>query len=139
MNKLKLLSEYGLFLKNKQIEDLAEENRKFIIRADLNVLKLCKEISVEDFIKMSVKNLLELLTGLEEGKLTSETIEKTLRLELEALPGLRPEHIGANDLLSIYTAQKHALIKFIPKFTTEPDLMMEIIEELEFTFLKAID
>ena len=139
MDRVKLLSEYGSFLKNNYLEQLAEENHRFLSSANLHLIKSCQGCSVENLLEMSLKNLTELLTAFEENKVTIEIIAEILKLELEALPGIKPEFIEANDLLSIYTAQKQALICFIPKFTSDNQVMMKLIEELEFTFLQAMD
>ncbi|MBC7474696.1 MAG: hypothetical protein H7263_10425 [Candidatus Sericytochromatia bacterium] len=139
MDRIKLLSEYGSFLKKNYLDQLAEENRQFLSKVNLHLIKSCQRCSVEDLLKMSLINLTDLLTAFEEGKVTEEIIADILKLELEALPGIKPEFIESNDLLSIYTAQKQALICFIPKFTSDNQVMMVLIEELEFTFLRSMD
>lgn len=139
MNKVKLLSEYGSFLKNNFLEQLAKENHNLLCEEDIHPLKLCKDFSVEDLLEMSVTNLTKLLEAFEEGKITKEIIAEILKLELEALPGVKPEHVEPNDLLTIYTAQKQALIAFIPEFTKDIKVVIELSKELEKTFLFALD
>src|SRR5690606_28281175 len=113
MDRAKLLSEFGAFLKKNYLKQLAEENRKFLFDNKVHPIKLCQDISEEDLLKMSILNLTELLSVLAKGHVTEEAIADILRLELEALPGVKPENIESNDLLSVYTAQKQALISFI--------------------------
>ncbi|MBC7473972.1 MAG: GHKL domain-containing protein [Candidatus Sericytochromatia bacterium] len=139
LDKIKLLSRYCSFLKNNYLEQVAEENRHFLSKVNLQLLKLSKDLSVEDLLQMSTINLKNLLSAFEDGKITDKILVEILKLELETLPGLKSEHIESNDLLSIYTAQKQALISFIPKFTSDTHIMMDLIQALEFTFLKAID
>ena len=139
MDRVKLLADYGSYLKKNHLDSLAEENRQFLSRLDLHLLKSGKEFSIEELLKMSVTNLARLLESFEKGKITRVIISKILKLELEALPGVKPENISSNDLLSIYTAQKQAVLCFIPKFTKDEEIRNTLTEELELTFLMAMD
>ena len=137
LDKVRLLSEYGSFLKNNYLDELSEKNRSLLSKISLYPLQLLRRFSLEDLLKVSITNLKELLTAFEEKRVTD--IDKVLKLKLEALPGIKPENIESTDLLGIYTAQKQALFYFIPKFTADTQVMMNLIEELEFTFLQATD
>lgn len=139
MDRVQLLSEYGSFLKNNYIDQLTEENRQFLGRLNFQPIKLSQGFSLDNLLKISIKNLTELLTAFEKGEVTDEIITEILKLELESLLGVKPEHIEPKDLLSIYTAQKQAVISFIPKFTTDTEVMMMLIQELEYTFLCTME
>src|SRR5690606_26256597 len=56
------------------------------------------------------------------------------------LPWISKDHIGAADIALLYNARKHTLYKFLPRYTTDFNEILNIINEIEnfYTFQEIL-
>ncbi len=133
------LKDFASFLKKNFLTELAKENIQRVRKLDIPLMRFFSHMSERELLEASIIGLNTFLTDIEEGKAV-ETAEKNLELwEADKLPGISQDSLEPSDLVLVYVAQKQALFDFIPKFTQDPLIIINIIHSLEDFYMKTQD
>jgi signal transduction histidine kinase len=135
MERAQLLHEYADFLKRNYVNELEKENRNYLDRLGVPLQRLYKHLSVEKLMELKPEKISTLLNSMEKVKVDGEEPGIVLEQELEAIKALVKENLEPSGLLKLYTAQKQALFRFIPEFTSDAKTMHALVEEIEHTFM----
>jgi PAS domain S-box-containing protein len=125
------LSAYLAFVKKNKLEEVARESLHLSRELKIPLLELFKDLPDEVIIPRSMKSMSDFADQLADGSFISRQKENLQKWEDDKLEGVSKDQIQPTDLVLIYTAQKKALHKFIPAYTSDPELIIKIINELE--------
>jgi PAS domain S-box-containing protein len=125
------LKEYFTFLYNNHLKELSFEDLKRNKELDLPLLKYFAHLSEKELAELSEKGMKEYLLNLIEDK-AIPLIHKSMEdWKADRLPGISRDQVIATDIVLIYNARKHTLVKFLPRYTQSPEKIVTIVNELE--------
>lgn len=124
------LSKLAGFILENHLEEYAERYAAEAKAAKVPLLRFFEHLSEKEFANMIRESVRKFLTELKEGRALEAAAESRKNWEEDKLPGFSKKQIKPSDLVLIYTAQKFALYDFIPRFTRDVDLAMQITKEL---------
>jgi PAS domain S-box-containing protein len=126
----KLIS-YLNFIKANHLEDAAKKSIKVSREMDFPLMRMFAHIPDEVLVPQSMKSIGDLVTNLQDGSYLEKQKESLQKWEDDKLEGISKNDIQPTDLVVIFAAQKKALHSFLPLYTKDPQLIIEIINELE--------
>ncbi|MNS17504.1 Signal transduction histidine-protein kinase BarA [compost metagenome] len=130
-----MLRQFARYLKDHHLEALAQENLRRSRALDTPVLRLLTGIPEPQLLAMIGAAMEQFLTDLIEDKIL-ETAAKNLQdWEEDKMAGVRRDEISPSDLVLMYTANKQALIAFIPHFAPDAATAIPLVDELEAKML----
>lgn len=133
------LAEYASYLCRQRLDDVAAVNHENIMALDLPVMRLFADQPAAVLLASSRQGLEKLLRDLEHGT-ALEAAREVLRLwAADELPGIPKGSLSAGDLVRTATAQKSALLAFLPDYTAEVPRAMAVVHGLEEHFRQVQD
>jgi PAS domain S-box-containing protein len=140
MENLKTFSKY---LRTRYLPELTKEYLEIIQSLEIPIVKLIMEknlfpgMNEEKGFEMAKLGLEKFLNSIEQETLFEEA-KKGLELwEQDKIPGISKHDIHPSDIVLIYSAQKIALLKFLPLYTVEVSEAIDITVELESYYMKV--
>ncbi len=126
------LIKFLSYIKDTRLEEAARESLRISREMDFPLMKLFASVPDEVLIPQSMKSLRDFAGQLEDGTYREVQEENLRKWEEDRLDGGIPkESIQPTDLVLIYVAQKKALHRFIPDYTSDPKEVIGIVDELE--------
>lgn len=128
------------FLKYIQVhhlQDVAKASLKEAKTMDLPLLKLFAHIPEEALLQQSVKGINDFVENLIDGTYQQKQIANLKLWEEDKLPGLSKDSIEPTDLVLAFVIQKRAYFKFIPEYTGDSQLAIDIVLEMEALHLSS--
>jgi signal transduction histidine kinase len=136
---MRSLKEFAAFVREHHLEAAAAENLRIAQEMNFPLMRLFAHLPDEQLFAMSCAGLRDFLTFLIDGT-ALEKAEESMRLwELDELPGISRNSVDVSDLVYVYTAQKRALIRFLPLFTEKTSESVSVINELDTYYSKVQD
>ncbi|MFN6946491.1 MAG: PAS domain-containing protein, partial [Cytophagaceae bacterium] len=134
--KISKLPSYARFILENHLDELTLEDLRFAKEIDLPLLKLLAEQTnnqVFEFIKISSGNI---LLEIAEGKAIEGAIEQNKKFEANQLENIPSERVLLEDVSLTFFVKKQSLFKFIAKYTSDPEEILELVQEIEnyYTF-----
>ncbi len=126
-----LLRDYATHLKRHHLEALTAENLRLLREYDTPLLKLVRHKSEAELMAQSLGAMAQSLADLETGDTWARAVDSLQKWQADELPGLSKRDVQPGDLVLVYTAQKQALLKFLPTYTSDAETVVVITLELE--------
>lgn len=136
---MKLLKEFAAFVRDNHLEAAATGNLQIAQEMNFPLMQLFAHLPHEQLLAMSCEGLRDFLTSLVEGTALQKAEESMRLWEMDELPGISRNSVDVADLVYVYTAQKRALIRFLPLFTDRTSEVVGIINELDTYYSKVQD
>jgi PAS domain S-box-containing protein len=131
-----MLRDYALFLKQHHLEAVAVENLRLVRALDVPLLRLFAHLTDDQLLQMTIAGMATFLTDLAEDRAV-ETAAKSLEAwEKDEMPGVPQDAIQPGDLVMVYVAQRQALMKFLPLYTSDVAMAMGIVNQLEAYYMQ---
>jgi PAS domain S-box-containing protein len=129
---MKTIKDLASFIKKEHFKEFSKRYLEFVISLDVPILKLFSHLSKDEMLQLGEKPNTEFLESLEENTVKDKAKEALMKWEKNELEGnISKEEIQLSDLVLIYSAQKKALLTFLPDFTNEIQEAMSLTLELE--------
>jgi PAS domain S-box-containing protein len=126
------LTEFLAFINTECLEDAAKETLRIAKEIDFPLMRLFMHLPDETLVEMGIKSLAEFAASMADGTFMEKQAANLKKWEDDKMEGgISKENIQPTDLIMVYTTQKKALHKFIPRFTKDPEEIIEIVNDLE--------
>lgn len=125
---------YSRYILDHQLEEFAEEQYELAIALDLPLLKHLKQFDRQQLIEIYKASMTEYLQYLSENKGNDLTELSMIRWEANQLGVIGKFELVAEDITLLNYLRGKAFRKFIPFFTTELDVVLTLVDEVD-TFL----
>lgn len=125
------------FITESHLEAAARENIKTAREMNLPLMKLFEHLPEEQLLAQSMQGIKDFYTSLADGSYLQRQAESMRLWEEDKLPGIPKDSIKPSDLVLIYAVQKKGYFKFLPAYTSDSQLVVDIIQELDDIYLDA--
>jgi PAS domain S-box-containing protein len=126
------LTQFLAFVKDELIEEAAKESLRVSKELDFPLMRMFNHLPNEILIEMTKKSIREFADSMADGTYMEKQLGNLKKWEEDKLEGgITKDQIQPTDLVLVYAAQKKAMHKFIPRFTREPEKIIEIVNDLE--------
>src|SRR6185312_1001003 len=131
------LIEFLKYVRDNHVEELARESIKNSKEMKLPILKLFEHLPEEALIQQSIKGTHDFVDTLVDGTYQEKQMANLKLWEEDKLPGISKDSIEPTDLVLIYIIQKKGYFKFIPQYTKDVQLAIDIVLEMEQLHLSS--
>ncbi len=131
------LIDFLKFIQKNHIEEVARQSLKDSREMNLPILKLFAHVPDEVLIPQSIKGINDFVDSLVDGTYAEKQLASLKLWEEDKLPGIKKEDIEPTDLVLIYVIQKKGYFKFIPLYTKDSQLAIDIVMEMEALHLAS--
>lgn len=122
------------YLRAQHLPALAAAYTAMLWDLDVPTMRLARNLSADVLQATQETQLDAFLSSLADGSALA-VAEATLRAwEADELPGVRRDEIEPGDLVNIYYAQRQAMMRFVPGFTTDVGEALAIVSALDTHF-----
>lgn len=125
------LTKYLLFIKDHHIEEVAQDNLRNARAMNLPLMKLVEGMPEEMLIKQTQKSIRDFADQMADGTYLEKSSEALKKWENDELPELKNHSIEAEDLVLIYPLQRKMFYNFLPRYTSDTQLALDILQELD--------
>lgn len=123
-----LLPGFAAFIIQNHSEEFLSFSRKMLRDLDIPLLR---RISLEEGDALADKSNMELLTSL-SSRNPAQHIEKAIdRWRAGQFPKTKRNHFVVDDVTGIGHARKLSFLKFLPRYTSDPDTIVAICAEID--------
>jgi len=134
---MKKLIDYLQYIRKNHLKDVATETLRASKAMDIPILKLFAHIPDEVMLAQSMKGINDFVDSLLDGTHEEKQIANLKLWEEDKLPGIPKDSIEPTDLIMIYLIQKEGYFKFIPLYTKDVQLAIDIVMEMEQLHLSS--
>jgi len=134
---MKKLIDYLQYIRKNHLKDVATETLRASKAMDIPILKLFAHIPDEVMLAQSMKGINDFVDSLLDGTHEEKQIANLKLWEEDKLPGISKDSIEPTDLIMIYLIQKEGYFKFIPLYTKDVQLAIDIVMEMEQLHLSS--
>jgi two-component system sensor histidine kinase/response regulator len=131
------LIDFLKFIQKNHIEEVARQSLKDSREMNLPILKMFAHVPDEVLIPQSIKGINDFVDSLVDGTYAEKQLASLKLWEEDKLPGIKKEDIEPTDLVLIYVIQKKGYFKFIPLYTKDSQLAIDIVMEMEALHLES--
>ncbi len=137
------LKNFSKYLRTRYLPELTKEYLQIIQSLEIPIVKLIMEkklypgMNEEKSFELAKAGLEKFLNSIEKETLFEEAKRGLEQWEQDKIPGISKHDIKPSDLVLIYSAQKIALLKFLPLYTVEVSEAIDITVELENYYMNV--
>lgn len=130
---MKELQKFSTYLRTNHLVPVAKENLRLAKTMNIPLMKLpaIANLTEKQLLEMGTASMNKFLISLEDNSAYKIAAESLKNWEKDKLPGISKYDIQPADLILVYAAQKKALMKFLPPYTTNAKKAIKVIDELE--------
>ncbi|MFN3429781.1 MAG: sensor histidine kinase [Candidatus Sericytochromatia bacterium] len=125
------MRDFVLYLKDHHLQDVAMENLRLVREMDVPLLRLVADLSEAQIVEQTVAGMDKFLTDMATNAALDTARASLAAWEADQLPGVPKDMIEPSDLVLVYTAQKRAILMFLPHFTQDVAVALAIVTQLE--------
>jgi signal transduction histidine kinase len=125
------LIEFLQYVRKNHVEALAKETLRDCREMDVPLLKLFANVPEEVLLAQSIKGIHDFVDSLMQGTYEQKQLDNLKLWEEDKLPGISKNSISPTDLVFIYLIQKRAYFNFIPQYTKDTQLAIDIVLAME--------
>lgn len=125
------------FITENHLEAAARENIATARAMNLPLMKFFEHLPEDQLLAQSMQGIRDFYTSLADGSYLQRQAESMRLWEEDKLPGIPKDSIKPSDLVLIYAVQKKGYFKFLPAYTTDSQLVIDIVQELDKIYLEG--
>lgn len=125
------VKKYSRYLLQNRLDDISRENIRMLEEHKLPLLGAFSHLSKEELFVMTRSSLEQFLTDVEQDTSLANAIVTILRWKENKIPGIERNTVKAVDLIIVYSIRKQLFLKFLPDYTTDCQVFVAIMQELE--------
>lgn len=128
------LKNYAKFVLDSHLDNATSENISSARKLNLPLLKVLAHLSEEQLFEVSKEGLKNFIESINLGTAIETTHSSIQNWKLNQLPNVGKTEISGTDLIFIYSIRKRSLIKLLPFYTKDGNLILDLVNELEELF-----
>ncbi|HYE53198.1 MAG TPA: PAS domain-containing protein, partial [Chitinophagaceae bacterium] len=129
--------DFARFLLENHLQDFVEETLRLLRQMKLPLLQHLQSMPEADVIAHSTTNAAELLQHLSENRASEQIDQFRKRWLANQMAMLDRDDVAAEDVPGISFIRKQGFLKFLPLYTSDTELMLDIISEIDRYILVA--
>lgn len=133
-----IIQEYAKHLKTHLLKELAAEELTLLRQMDVPLLRLLSLKPESEIVQWLLQRETAFLSAMEAGRAKEWDIERLHQWEQDAIPGIPKGGLHASDVILFHTAQRSALLRFVARFTTDPNKKVQLLGEIEAHFTAVL-
>ena len=130
-SKLVFLKEYSIFVRSSKLEEFVAAYIDNIHSSNVPLPSYFSHITPEQLNASARLGILKLLNSVESGVAIEDVKQKLDNWKKKGFSGIPREAISLKDVTLIYLAQKLAFQTFLPSYTTDIEVAVKVINEIE--------
>lgn len=137
--KFKLLPAFADYILKNKLREFTKEQLKLTFEVDLPVLKYydLSMYSEEQLIELSIPTYREFFNAAKENKLKEHLADAIKKWETNQLPNITRDQLVVEDITLATYIRKKALLAFIHDYTTDVNIAIELVKEIDDYTLQA--
>jgi len=125
------IKDYVSFIKNNKLEDCISQYLMNLYSFNMAVPKYFAHLSQEQAVENARITILKLLKGIESGIAIEEVKQNLANFKNNEVSGIPANAVKLQDITLIYSAQKLALLSFLPYYTKDVSAATQVVSEVE--------
>ncbi|MDB5096457.1 MAG: multi-sensor hybrid histidine kinase, partial [Cyanobacteria bacterium RYN_339] len=126
---MNILRNYASGLQQVYLEQLAETQVRISRQLRVPLLRLCPDDAALRAI--ALESITRKLEAIAEGQEYEQAVALLRAWEADEIPGLPKESVATDDIVLGFSAEKLALLHFLPSYTEDPAVILALTTELE--------
>jgi PAS domain S-box-containing protein len=132
-----MLSAFATYLRDHHFEEMVEEELRLVTQMQMPLLRIFPE--TDGLRRVVTETLRAKLAAMVDGVEYEQAFAGIRAWEADALPGVPREAIAATDIVLAYSAEKQALLRFLPGFAQGLESALALTTELERHYTQVTD
>jgi len=133
----KHLPRFARFIREQHLEQYIRVQLSGARELNTPLLRIFDSLSDEDIIKASMPGHIEFLQAAEENRLGALLEESSRKWINDQLEGISRDAIEAEDITQVSYLRKNAMMHYIPLYTSEMTVALELVREIDQCQLEA--
>jgi PAS domain S-box-containing protein len=125
------LTKYLSFIRENYLQEVAKDNLRNAIEMNLPIMRMVEGIPEDILLEQGQKSIRDFADQLADGTYVEKQAESLRKWENDELPELKQHSIEPEDLVLIYPLQRKMFYNFLPRYTGDTQLAMDILQELD--------
>lgn len=131
------LPGFAIFLRDHHLSEFVREQLKISREIEVPLLKYFESIPESQLIEMSKISSAEFLTFIGDNKIKEQIQDALNKWQSNQLPKVARDQIVAEDITLVSYMRKQAFLTFLPSYTSDPQLIINIIREIDAYILES--
>jgi hypothetical protein len=132
-----MLSGYIAYLRRHLLRDLAEENVRALYTLQPPIMQHIAAGPREELLLRTEAGLAAKLEAWEQDQAMAYELGRVKAWEAGQLPDLPPDDVQVTDFVLMFTAQKQAMLAFLPGYTDDEAMRLAIRQALDEHYAAA--
>lgn len=129
--KFQYFKNFSEFLLQHHLEDFVKKDLERAKQYEVPLLKFFEHLPYEDLYALSKKGVVKYLEDIIQGNALEAIEQSNKDWRNNSLPGISQNQIVASDITLIYNVRKHVLFDFLPLYTDDMELIINLVKEIE--------
>lgn len=125
------LKAFALFILENHLDEFAEMSLTLSRKRKIPLLKYLTNVQPTELKALVRKSNSDLLTSLSEGKSKEHTQATVRRWMSDQLPVVERDQVVVEDITLVNRVRKELFLHFIPKFTKDMSVVIQLINEID--------
>jgi len=134
--KFSVIPEFARFILDNHLDDYIRKEVSISRAMNIPLWEQFRGVSDEDIISNSKEYYTKFLSCLAENSCRQHLQDAINSYRLDLLTHVNREMITAEDLLLTQAARKKTMLSYLRFYTSDPDLFVKVIEEMDALFLR---
>lgn len=132
LNQLLALPAYAGFLLREKLDEICHEQLRESFALNIPLLKFFAGLPEEEQFALTKKAMTEMLTYLSHNQ-AAEYIDLAMdRWKTDHLPVVSKDVVATDDITLINYMRKKVLLHFLPAYTQQPQVILDLVKEIDF-------
>lgn len=131
------LQRFAAYIREQRLEEFIRRELQFLSAYDLPLLRYTEHLEEREIFEIARQSIERFLQALENNEYEAMARDNLARWENDELHFVGRENVSLQDILIINSAQKLAMLHFLPEFTVDTNVAATIASTLEATYQKA--
>ncbi|MFN6945676.1 MAG: PAS domain S-box protein [Cytophagaceae bacterium] len=129
--------KFAQFLIFNKLEELGKYSLQLTKNLELPLFKHYAHLSTSQLEAISTERQKEFLTDIINDQSYTKAIQRIENWNANRISEFSKSDLQSTDILIVYSMSKQVMHKFLPEYTNDVNVAIEIVEELEKYFLKV--
>ncbi|HTF29312.1 MAG TPA: PAS domain-containing protein [Flavitalea sp.] len=129
-----VVPHFARFVLVSHLDDFIRKEIQFSRALQIPLWEQFRDLSEEDIITQSLEFYKEFLEAIAENKCRENLNNSIVKYRLDLLMHVKRAEITPEDLLLGHASRKKALLYFLERYTSDPKLIIDIVQEINSIF-----
>lgn len=129
--KIKYFINFSEFILQYHLENFVKKDLERAKECEVPLLKFFEHFAYEELYELSKKSIVKYLEDIINGKALEAIEQSNKDWRNNNLSGISQNQIVSSDITLIYNVRKHILYDFLPLYTDNMELVINLVKEIE--------